>query len=60
MMHSDKYLVKDNTLLGGSSFVRFCQQEFGEFPGWWATTVVTYCPSRPGEHPKFLLTKPHP
>ena len=27
-------------------------------PGWWAATVATYCPSRPGELPKFLSSKP--
>ena len=26
--------------------------------GWWADTVATYCPSRLGELPKFLSTKP--
>ena len=26
--------------------------------GWWAATVATYCPSRPGELPKFLSSKP--
>ena len=29
-------------------------ERFGEFPGWWATTVATYCPNMPGELPKFL------
>ena len=36
----------------------FVNKNLGSSPGWWATTVVTYCPSRPGELPKFLLTKP--
>ena len=27
-------------------------------PGWWAATVATYCPSRPGELSKFLSSKP--
>ena len=31
---------------------------FGEFPGWWAATVATYCPSRVVEHPKSKSTKP--
>ena len=26
--------------------------------GWWAATVVTYCPSRVVEHPKSKLTQP--
>ena len=47
------------TLLGGSSFARFCQQEFGEFP-WPAWAVGSYSSGPPaGELPKFLLTKPH-
>ena len=29
-----------------------------EFPGWWAATVATYCPSRLGEHPKSKSTQP--
>ena len=33
---------------------------FGEFPGWWAATVATYCPSRVAEHPKSKSTKPSP
>ena len=31
---------------------------WGVPPGWWAATVATYCPSRPGELPKFLSSKP--
>ena len=39
------------TLLGGSSFARFCKQEFGE-------KVATEAAHQPGELPKFLFTKP--
>ena len=28
--------------------------DLGSSPGWWVATVATYCPSRPGELPKFL------
>ena len=54
-------VVFDTTLLGIHSWVRFCRQEFGEFPRLVGRyyTVATYCPSRPGELPKFLLIKPH-
>ena len=31
---------------------------WGVPPGLWAATVATYCPSRPGELPKFLSSKP--
>ena len=31
---------------------------FGEFPGWWAGTVATYCPSRLVQHPETKSTKP--
>ena len=30
----------------------------GVSPGWWASTVATYCPSRVVEHPKSTSTKP--
>ena len=36
----------------------FEDEYLGSSHGWWAATVATYCPSRPGELPKFLLTKP--
>ena len=36
----------------------FEDEDLGISPGWWAATVATYCPSRPGEHPKFLSLKP--
>ena len=42
------------TLLGVQSWVRFCQQEFGEVPGWWAATVATYCPDQ-GNYPNSYL-----
>ena len=31
--------------------------DLGSSPGWWAGTVATYCPSRPGELPKCLSSK---
>ena len=36
----------------------FEDDDLGSSPGWWAATVATYCPSRPGELPKFLSSKP--
>ena len=36
----------------------FEDEDLGSSPGWWAATVATYCPSRPGELPKFLSSKP--
>ena len=32
--------------------------DLGSSPGWWATTVASYCPSRVVEHPKSKSTKP--
>ena len=36
----------------------FKDEDLGSLPGWWAATVATYCPSRPGELPKFSSSKP--
>ena len=36
----------------------FEDKNLGSSPSWWAATVATYCPSRPGEVPKFLSSKP--
>ena len=36
----------------------FEDKNLGSSPCWWAATVATYCPSRPGELPKFLSSKP--
>ena len=36
----------------------FEDKHLGSSPGWWATTVATYCPSRLGELPKFVSSKP--
>ena len=35
----------------------FVDFDLGSSPGWWAATIATYCPSRPGELelPKFLF-----
>ena len=40
------------------SCTRFCWLRFGEFPGWWAAIVATYCPSRMVEYRKSNSTKP--
>ena len=32
--------------------------DLGSSPGWWAATVAAYCPSRLGELPKFVSSKP--
>ena len=47
-----------STLLGGSSFARFCQQEFGEFPRLVGHFCSYLLPKQAGVLPKFLLTKP--
>ena len=31
------------------SLIGFEDEDLGSSPGWWASTVATYCPSRPGE-----------
>ena len=36
----------------------FEDEDLGSSPGWRAATVATYCPSRQGELPKFLSSKP--
>ena len=36
----------------------FEDEDLGSSPGWWAATVAIYCPSRPGELPKFVSSKP--
>ena len=36
----------------------FEDEDFGSSSGWWAASVATYCPSRLGELPKFLSSKP--
>ena len=36
----------------------FEDEDLGSSPCRWAHTVATYCPSRPGELPKFLSSKP--
>ena len=33
----------------------FEDEDLGCSPGWWATTVATYCPSRPGNYPNSYL-----
>ena len=66
-------LVQTNSVLGTDRMLHvliayastergggFEDEDLGSSPGWWAATVATYCPSRPGELPKFLSTKPHP
>ena len=36
----------------------FKEENLGNSPGWWAATVANYCPSRPGELPQLLSSKP--
>ena len=36
----------------------FEDDDLGSSPGWWVASVATYCPSRPGELPKLLSSKP--
>ena len=33
----------------------FEDKNLGSSPGWWAATVATYCPSRPGNYPNSYL-----
>ena len=33
----------------------FVAENLGSSPGWWAATVATYCPSRPGNYPNSDL-----
>ena len=48
------------TLLGVQSWVRFCQQEFGEFP-WPAWAVGSYSSGPPaGGTPQILIDKTSP
>ena len=35
----------------------FKHENFGNSPGWWATTVATYCPSRPYQLTQKNITK---
>ena len=41
------------------SSLGFEDENLGSSPGWWAATVATYGPSRPGELLKFLSLKPY-
>ena len=36
----------------------FCVQYSGSSPGWWATSLATYCPGRMVEDPKSKSTQP--
>ena len=36
----------------------FVDENLGSYPAWWAATVATFCPSRLGELPRFLSSKP--
>ena len=52
-------IVSRHTLLGVQSWVRFCQQEFGEFPRpAWAVGSYSSGPPAGGKLPKFLSSKP--
>ena len=35
----------------------FEDEDLGNFPGWWAATVATYCPSRPSQLLATTITK---
>ena len=58
------FLKHDSMILGQSSNPVHCwasrhslgfeDDDLGSSPSWWAATVATYCPSRPGELSKFL------
>ena len=56
-IYLDKFNRDRNTLLGGSSFARFCQQEFGEFPRpAWAVGSYSSGPTAGGT-PQILVDK---
>ena len=56
----------ENTGRVGGWLLGWVDFDLGSSPGWWATTVDTYCPSRMVEHPKSKSTNqvtnhyPHP
>ena len=51
--------LKASTEFPIPSFIEVFQLSFREFPGLWATSAASYCPSRAGELPKQNLTKSH-
>ena len=53
-------LLNINYVQSGASdrSLGFEDGDFRSSPGWWGATVATYCPSRPGELPTFLSSKP--
>ena len=53
ILEEDIYRVRQVVVHLGS-----VDKNLGSSPGWWAATVATCCPSRPGELPKFLSTEP--
>ena len=40
------------------AYIGWDDLHLGSSPGWWATTVATYCPSRMVEPPKPKSTQP--
>ena len=46
-----------STLQSGAAYhsLGFEDDNLGSSPGWWAATVATYCPSRPGNYPNSYL-----
>ena len=53
---SDQYYIQSGAVYRSQGFEG---NVFGSSSGWWAATVATYCPSRPGELPKCLSSKPY-
>ena len=43
---------------GCHSFARFKDVDLGSFPGRWAASVATYCPSTPSQLAKIITSKP--
>ena len=39
-------------------YLSWADLDLGCSPGWWATIVATYCPSRVAEHAKSKSTQP--
>ena len=68
-VHHDLQVAEASSLTGNCKSVRFLllynvgrrevlKVRIWGVP-WWAATVATYCPSKPGELPKFSSSKPH-
>ena len=53
------YNVMSTTEFPIPSFIGVFRLSCREFPGFWAATAASYCPSRTGELPKQNMTKSH-